>query len=71
MYRAIGFNGTHEDSLQAVIDNGTVLETGQGNWNLLEYNGVVYYMALINTTARSGVFGSMDHSTAWKSWKKP
>lgn len=61
MYRATNFNGIDDANLWDVIDNGQVIEATGGNWDLIEYGGMIYYIAKANTGARSGAWGTLDH----------
>ena len=61
MYRTTNFDGVNDARLWDVIDNGQVIEATGGNWDLIEYGGMVYYLARTTTGAKSGTWGTWDH----------
>lgn len=66
MYYTIGFGGMQDDKLQEVIDNGTLfMYRADGNWDLIEYEGSVYYIAKVPGCG-GGRFGGMTYSQRYR-----
>ena len=60
MYFNRDFNGNNSDYIQEIIDNGQILDCLPGNWDHIEHNGKVYYIAKV-AGCGSGTYGSMDY----------
>ena len=58
-YYIQNFDGRDDDSLKAVINGGVFLRN-DGNWDLIYFDGTIYYIA-INRDCNSGIFGSVRH----------
>lgn len=61
MYIIKNFDGVNDEHLQKVADHGRIVEAAGGNWDLLEYNGYIYYMAHANTGCSSGAWGTLEY----------
>lgn len=59
-YNLKNFDGRYDARYERVIDEGEILKS-EGNWDLIMFDGLIYYIATAESKAASGYWGTAQH----------